>query len=97
MLKQSRKPYRDAALNEPPHKTYIHYSKDDMAFSHTSVWRWVQWMATLMSVFLSCNPKMATDSPDEAFEFSPHQAHKPKYRENLYLARRYWQTENLIS
>jgi hypothetical protein len=100
VLKRKRKPYRQAALNEPPNKTAILYDGKEMMgskLSHVTVWRWVQWMGEFMSGLLSTQPKMATKAPEDGFEFSELQAKEPKCRENLVLARRLWLAQVLTS
>jgi len=79
VLKRRRKPYRKTVRNDPPNQTLIQYDNRNWGLSHTTVWRWIQWMAGFMS-----------DTKDEPFEFSPLQAKEPGYMENLYLARRLW-------
>ena len=90
VLKRRRKPYRKTIRNDPPNQTLIQYDNRNWGLSHTTVWRWIQWMAGFMSGILSSKPEMASDTKDEPFEFSPLQAKEPGYMENLYLARRLW-------
>ena len=91
ILSKPRKHYRSTVVNEPPRKTKIIYAKGDGSrLSHTSVWRWVQWMGGVMADLLSRDPMMATVGESAPFEFSPFQALKPKTIGNLTLARRLW-------
>jgi hypothetical protein len=98
VLKKTRQPYRSTAVNEPPNQSAIVYNNGNGSrLSHTSVWRWIQWMGGVMAKLLSLHPKMATTTEPECFEYSTFQAQKPKTLENLYLARRLWLGSWLVS
>lgn len=91
VLSKKRQSYRPTVNADPPRKIPNLYARGDgSALSHTSVWRWVQWMAEVSQKVLSIRPHMAGKDLDETFEFSEFQSVKSKCRENLYLARRCW-------
>ena len=98
VLKYKRKPYRETVLNEPPNQTHIQYEGEEMdgsKLSHVTVWRWIQWMGVVMRTLLSTQPEMATEVPEDGFEYSKLQAKRPECMENLILARKLWMAQIL--
>ena len=60
ILEIPSKRYREAVQTDGRNKNPIRYSYKDNALSHTSCWRWVYWVAKLLSYKLSHHPKVAS-------------------------------------